>query len=91
MKKSLFILLLFAIFFTNSFAQEACKAKRAGCCDNPGASCCDSIPADSMSIDAAFQACVAMRDAVAPLVRAEKTHAENAEPKPHAESADGAE
>lgn len=65
MKKSLFILLLFAIFFTNSFAQEACKAKRAGCCDNPGASCCDSILADSMSIDAAFQACVAMRDAVA--------------------------
>ena len=33
----------------------------------------------------------AMRDAVAPLVRAEKTHAESAEPEPHAESAKNAE
>ena len=33
----------------------------------------------------------AMRDAVAPLVRAEKTHAESAEPEPRAESAEGAE
>ena len=57
--------LLFILCALNISAQECCKTEGIACCDSIDILCCDSIITDSMGIDAAIRACVALRNAVA--------------------------